>query len=288
MRTALAVLLLVCSVAFSEDDAEVFRFRLTMSGHTDMELDGKRHKVGSETVINYVRRRQGHDVNVICESVAVKNTTDGTVSYEGAMDRQKASFTVPGGKKQFASADSDPALKKTLEASFGPAIAKLELDDNGVETKKSITSDPAAKDFVASGMVTNCLLFHAPYPADKPTWSRAIEYSMLGGGSAIGELNYEKLPASPGDSPNDKQAAVKVIGVIKAPIVRDSAGRIMARNIQMDIQGQQTYDLATKEWIAGAHTATMTFALPDGDRGLTAAKCVLEIKLERVSEPKKR
>jgi hypothetical protein len=218
----------------------------------------------------------------------VKNTSDGVTSYEGAMDRQKAMFTVPGGKKQTTTAESDPALKKTLEASFGPAIAKLELDDSGVETKKTVTSDPAAKDFVASGMVTNCLLFHAPYPADKATWSRPIEYSMLGGGAATGELAYEKLPDSPGDSGSEKQPSVKVTGAIKAPIVRDSAGRIMARNIQMDIQGQQTFDLATKEWIAGSHTATMTFALPDGDRGLTAAKCVMEIKLERVGDAKKK
>ena len=283
---------MVCCGALAADDAETFRFRLTMTGHTDMELDGKRHKIGTETVILYRRMRQGHDVNVVCDSVAVKNSSDGAVSYEGYMDRVKTIFTGQNGKKQELTAEQDPALRKTLEASFGTILAKLELNDDGAPAKQTINNHPAAKDFVASGMVTNCLLFHAPYSTDasKQKWTRAIEYSMLGGGAATGELTYEKQPDSPSEtgSGGDKQPSVKVTGSLKAPTLRDSYGRIMARNVQVDIAGQQTFDLATKEWLAGTLTATVNFSLQDGDRGATTAKSATEIKLERVGDGKKK
>lgn len=289
-----ACVLLTCAAfVHAEDSAEVFRFKLTLTNRADMEIDGKRHKVGTETVINYRRQRQGHDVNVICDSIAVKNTSDGATAYEGYMDRTKTVFTGPNNKKQEITTEQDAALRKTLEASFGTILAKLELDDDGADAKKSINNDPAAKDFVASGMVTNCLLFHAAYPADKPKWTRAIEYSMLGGGAATGELTYEKQAdaasntGSPGDS-SEHLPTVKVTGTLKAPYLRDSFGRIMARNIQVEIQGQQTFDPATKEWISGTHTATVVFSLQDGDRGATAAKSVTEIRLERIGEAKRK
>jgi len=193
-RVAFLVVVAFCVPACAEDGAEALRFRLTMTGRAELELDGKRHKIGSETVINYRHLRQGHDISVVCDSVAVKNTSDGAVSYEGYMDRAKTIFTGQNGKKQELTTDQDPALKKTLEASFGTILAKLELDDDGGVLKQKVNNDPAAKDFVASGMVTNCLLFHAPYPAGKEKWARKIEYSMLGGGTATGELTYEKQP----------------------------------------------------------------------------------------------
>ncbi len=292
-RVSYLLVVLFCAWARAEDGAEALRFRLTMTGRAEMELDGKRHKIGTETIVNYRHLRQGHDVNVVCDSVAVKNSSDGSVSYEGYMDRVKTIFTGQNSKKQELTADQDPALKKTLEASFGTVLAKLELDDDGAIAKQKVNSDPAAKDFVASGMVTNCLLFHAPFPAGKEKWTRNIEYSMLGGGTATGVLTYEKQPdaaassTSPGDAGSERQPSVKVSGTLKAPFIRDSYGRIMARNVEVELQGQQTYDLAAKEWIAGVHTATVVFTLQDGDHGATAAKSVTEIKFERLDAKKK-
>ena len=288
-RIALWLLaLFICAAAVIAAEPQSNEFKLTISGQTEFESDGKKHKVGMETVVRYIRRREGRSVQIVCQTLAVKHWSDGQLTAEGTLDREKMSFTGPDGKRQQQSAANEPELKKTLEASFGTVLAKLELDEDGAEIKQTITGDANAKDVLENGVVTHCLLFHAAFPRDKNSWTRTLEYSAPGGGAATGELKYEKIDNSSYEPAAKDQKTVKVSGALTAPVVRDTARRIMSRNVKMEIQGEQTFDTALQEWTSGSHTATVVYPMQDGDRGATTAKCVMTIRLERVVEDKKK
>ena len=284
------LLLFLTAATCAADSPQDFDYKLTLSGQTEMERDGKKHKIGNDTVVRYTRRRDGkdgHSIQVICQSLAVKHSIDGVVAEDGFMDREKTSLTGSDGRKLEQFAAQEPALKKQLEASFGTVLAKLELDDDGVELKRTVSTDPGAKDVLENGVVMHCLLFHAPYPKDKTMWTRPIEYNMPGGAEASGELKYEKSDDTSYEPSAKNLKTVKVSGSLIAPVVRDSGRRIVARKVKMEIQGEQTFDTELREWVSGAHTATINFPLNDGDRE-TTAKCVMTIKLERVTDAKPR
>jgi hypothetical protein len=285
-RISLFLLVLALTAAARSAEPRTHEFKLTITGQTEFETDGKKHKVGMETVVRYLHRRDGRMVQIVCQSLSVKHTSDGTLTAEGSLDREKMVFLGPDGKRLQQSAANEPELRKTLEASFGTVLAKLELDEDGAEVKKTIVADANAKDVLENGVVTHCLLFHAAFPQSKNAWTRTLEYSMPGGAVAAGELKYEKVESSSAEPAPKDQKTVKVSGALTAPVVRDMARRVMARNVKMEIQGEQTYDTTLQEWVSGTHTATVLYPMQDGDRGATTAKCVMTITLERVAEKK--
>jgi len=272
------LLALIAAAAQAEESPQILRFRLSMTTNTTDESSGKPQKIHNESVIEYARERKGQSVKVSCDSIAIKNTGDGVLGCEALMNRQKLSFTYSDGKKQEHTAEHDPAIKKSLEAKFGTVLATIELDEDGREAKKKLSTDPDAKELVEGGTVTNCLLFHAPFPNQKSPWTRKIEYAAPGGGSLTGELSYEKVSSPGEDAAADKQVTVNVTGTLTADLIRNPSGSQKVKNVKMTIQGEQVYDRELKEWISGTYRATITFPMNN-------VKCEETFKLECLSKP---
>lgn len=256
----LPAILLAASVA-AEETPQVLRYRLSMVTNTTQEASGKTAKIRNESAIEYARERSGQTVKVSCDSIWIKNSSDGVLGCEGVMNRQKQSFTYSDGKKQEHFAENDPAVRKSLEAKFGSVLATLELDEDGRESKKKLSVDPNAKELIEGGTLSNCLLFHAPFPAAKLQWTRKIEYGGSGGDSLSGELTYEKV-VSPGDDPSsDKQVTVKVTGALTAATIHNPSGTQKVKNVKMTIEGEQVYDREIKDWISGNYRASIAFPM---------------------------
>lgn len=272
------VLLAFTSIVMAGEEApQVLRFRISMTTNITVEFDSKTQKIRNESAIEYTRERKGQTVQVLCDSISVKNFTDGALGCEAVMNRQKQLFIYSDGKKDEHLAENEPKVRKSLEAKFGTVLATIELNEDGSEAKRKLTVDPEAKQLIDGGTLSTCLLFHAALPSQKAGWSRKIDFEAPGGGSLTGELKYEKV-TSPGDnSEADKQATVRVTGMLTADKIRNAAGNQMLKDVKMNIDGEQVYDRDLKEWISGTCHATITF--PDNSR-----KCDEVFKLECLSK----
>jgi hypothetical protein len=254
------ILALSATVSAAEETPQVLHFRISMTTNMTIESGSKTQKVHNESATEYTRERKGQTVQVLCDSISVKSSGDGVVSCEGVMNRQKQSFVYSDGKKDEHLAENEPKVRKSLEAKFGSVLATLELNEDGSEAKRKLTVDPDAKELIDGGTLTNCLLFHAPFP-QKANWTRKIEFGAPGGGSLNGELKYEKV-TSPGDNPEaDKQVTIKVTGTLTADTIRNAAGNQKIKGVKMTIEGEQVYDRDLKEWISGTHHASIAFPM---------------------------
>ena len=95
-----------------------------------------------------------------------------------------------------------------------------------------------------------------------------------------GPLTYKKTPGG-----KVGQQLVKVSGTLSPDGLKDRKGNT-TKNGKYIITGQQTYDTARKEWIAGRWAMDIAFTLTNADKEVGRAKGNMTVTFEMLPEKK--
>jgi hypothetical protein len=262
--SALAATLAAAAVAAAQPAAKDPTFRVEAKAKLTMTAGGQEQKIEADAAYEYVWKRDGKEKILLMEGIEVRAVTGGQEVMNARMNR--AGFTnAAGGQKAEVKTETAPAeLKRMLTDSFGAPVCKLEVDATGKEVKRTMLAGPGAAQLVDSGMVANATLFHPPYLADKDEWQAEVAVGT-GNGVAAGKLTYTKVPGGKGGQ------AVKVSGTLSAD-GQKVAGGLAIKGSKYAVAGEQTYDPARKEWVAGRLTMDLAMTLAKEAQDVGSAK----------------
>lgn len=257
-------------------DASEARFKVSVQAKLTMTINGQNEKIEANAAFEYTWKRDGQVKTLVVDGAEVRAIVGGTELMNARMSR--AGFNDIKDGKTVKLEDAPDQLKKLLTDSFGTPVCKLELDAIGKEAKRTILAGPGASQMIDSGMIANALLFHPWYPADQNEWQANMEVSS-GQGLASGQATYTKIPGGKGGQ------AVKVSGTLTADGVKGPNG-LTVKDGKYVVTGEQTYDPARKEWIAGKMTMDVSFKMFQGNTAIGTAKGPLLLNFEMLSAKK--
>jgi hypothetical protein len=254
-------------------------FQVVVDSDIAMSVEGQEQKIVTTTNVLYTLKRTGQKVLVCMDEVQIKASANGRAMMNATMSARKMVTVSDGKTTEISAADAPDDLKSILKDSFGPPLCELELDATGGEIKRKIVAGPGAKRLIDNGVIASARLFHASFPSDKNKWQAPAEVSMGSGGYARGQLDYEKLPGGAAG-----RTAVKVSGTLVSDDFKPAGSPLTLKNNRYAVSGQQTYDAARKEWIAGDMTLQVSFDMAAGEKTVGKAKGTMKVKLTTVGK----
>jgi hypothetical protein len=206
---------------------------------------------------------------------------NGQESVNSFMSREKTRDISKGETEEVRFEDAAEELKNRLRDSFGVPVCKLVVDKSGKEIKRTIVAGPGAKTLIENGMIANALLFHTMFPENQYQWQASSEVSMGNGCYARGKLTYLKQA-------NGKagQTVVKVSGILLNDSFKKPGTRLTIKKVRYVVNGNQTYDLALREWISGKLSFKVSFLMESNDKPLGSAEGMLLVVLETLPSRK--
>ncbi len=255
-------------------------FILQIGSSMDMNIEKNEQKLVTDTDLHYAWDKAEPLQRVLTlQQTGVRVMLNGQPTLNAVLN-QNGTANVEGGKtRNVKVADAPAEVQSMLADSYGPPLCKLTVDANGLEIKRELINKPGAQGQIDNGMVSNCVLFHAPFYADKTTWERPIEMSMGNGGFAKGTLKYTRPtqydPAAPelqvsGTATNEKfqpknNPALTIVGA------------------KYEISGEQAFDPVLQEWTSGTLTLKVSFKLVAQEKEIGTAQGTMVCKLKTQS-----
>jgi hypothetical protein len=251
-------------------------FKFAIVSHLDMDVQGKLQKIDTDSTLTYTWTQKDRERTVRFDSALVKISVDGKQTMNVLMNRHKLTNTS-GGKTEEVPFDKAPEkLKTMLKDSFGEPMCRLQVGENGEEIKRQVVAGPGAKDFLEQGMLANALYFHPPFMKVRDEWSAANEISMGNGAFAKGNLTYKKVPSG-------KQGqAVTVTGTLGNDGFNVPGSPIAIKNAKYIVNGEQTYDPAQREWVAGKLKMNVSFDMTSSDKPFASTKGTMDLDFEKL------
>jgi hypothetical protein len=259
-----------------ETDAQ---FRVGVRAKFTFDEDGDKQKLDADATFDYAWKRSGRVRTLVVESLTTRVVADGEEMINAKMSRAGMFGTKAGRKADVKFEDAPRQLKTMLTDTFGSPICKIEVDETGKETKRTVVAGPGAALLLDYGMIANCTMFHPWYAADKDEWQAVVEVGT-DNGVASGKLTYTKIPGGKGGQ------VVKVKGTLTADGVKGKDGSTI-KDGKYVVSGEQTYDPVRKEWVAGKLTMDVSFKLTEDKRDLGSAQGTMVVTFE-VLHPKKK
>jgi hypothetical protein len=259
----------------AEDKAATRSFKMTLVSELTMDIGGKTQKLNADTGLFYSLQRGDKETTLLFDAIEVKVVSEGKELMNTQMSREKLKTVKDGKTQEVARADAPPELKKMLEDSFGAPICQLVLEKNGKEIKRTVVAGPGAKSLVDNGQIANARFFHALYATGDTKWESPNEISMGNGGYAKGKLTYEKIKGAKAG-----QTKVKVSGRLTADSVTLPGNPLTIKDAKYDVTGDQTYDAAVGDWVAGDLVIQVFYAMEAGGKAVGTAKGTMKVKLE--------
>jgi hypothetical protein len=269
---------LAAGCAAAQPAAQDTKFRVDVRAKLSATIAGQEQKLEADAAYEYTWKRDGKTRTLVVDSAEVRAAADGREMMNARMNREGFSDKKAGAAKEDKTAEAPAELKQLLTDSFGSPICKIELDDTGKELKRTMLAGPGATVLVDSGMVANTRMFHPWYSADKDQWQADMEVST-GNGLATGKATYTKVPGGKGVQ------AVKVSGTLTADGVKGMGGLTIKAG-KYKVEGEQTYDLERKEWVAGKLTMDVTFKMHDGADEIGSVKGTMIVTFALVPQKK--
>lgn len=252
------------------------RFRVGIQAQFTFEEDGEKQKLDADATFDYTWRRSGRVRTLVVESLMARLVADGEEVMNAKMSRAGMFGTKAGRKSDVKYEDAPKQLKTMLTDTFGSPICKLEVDETGKETKRTVVAGPGAAVLLEHGMIANCTMFHPWYAAGEDEWQAVVEVGT-DNGVASGKVTYTKVPGG---------KAVKVKGTLTADGVKGKDG-VTIKAGKYVVAGEQTYDPTRKEWVAGTLTMDVSFKLVENNKDLGTAKGTLTATFEMLPAKKK-
>lgn len=268
-------------VALSKGKEASFSYQARITSRITMKIQGPEQKLEAETTFRYTWKRSQRESTLILDAAHVKAKQNGKELMNTFMSREKLKNISKGQIEEVRFEDAGEELKKMLRDSFGVPVCKLVTDKSGKEVKRTIVAGPGAKTLIENGMIANALLFHTMFPQDKNEWQASNEVSMGNGGYARGKLTYLKQADGKAG-----QTIVKVSGILSNDAFKQPGTRLTIKNARYVVSGNQTYDLALREWIAGKLSFEVSFLMESNDRPLGSAEGMMHVVLEMLPSGK--
>lgn len=274
---SLAALALGARARAAEPEAAGHSFKMTLASRMDMDAQGQKQKIDGDTELRYTWQRGGRERTLRFDATAAKMSVDGrevmntTMSRAGVVNvRQVTKEEVPFDK-------APPEVQKQLQDSFGAPVCKVQVDEEGKEVKRMVIAGPGARALVDNGMIANALLFHPPFPAGRDEWQADAELSMGNGGYAKGRLTYQKVPGGKGGQ------AVKVSGTLTNDGFLLPGTPLAFKAARYVVSGEQTYDAAQQDWVAGKLTIDVSFQMTLNNQPAGSAKGTMAVTFEKLA-----
>jgi hypothetical protein len=265
-----------------EKEGKEVKFRIFTDARLTMTVGGKEQKVHADADAHYSWTTEGKTRTLALESLRARAVVEGKEVMDTKMSRAGMFGTAQGKSIDLRFEDAPEARKRQLTDSFGSPLCKIELDESGNETKRTVVAGPGASVVIDTGTVANCTLFHPRYAADADEWRSDAEVS-IGHGLAKGTLTYKKSPGGKGG-----KQTVKVTGTLAADGVKlPGGGGVVVDEGRYAVKGEQTYDPDRREWVAGRLAMDVSFKLTRNGQDLGTAKGTLTATFEVVEGRKK-
>ncbi|HTN74302.1 MAG TPA: hypothetical protein VL096_03615 [Pirellulaceae bacterium] len=247
-----------------------------------IKVEATNQDMVADTMYRYAWLPEDKTESLIVDYQQVKVAVNKNVLLDSLLTRDKLVELKAGAKVSTPIAELPPAVQARLKAAYGTPLCKRTLDENGLEIKREVVAGPDAKLMIDNGVITNALLFHPPFYADKSKWESPLEFSMGNGGFAKGKLTYVLEPNS-----DPKQPVFKVYGSAALASHRQPGPVVMfAKDAAYEITGEQTYDTATKQWISGKMKVEISFRLDTEEKEIGSAAGNMDITFKRVPAEK--
>ncbi len=249
--------------------AEPQTFKVFLDSQVTMEMLGNSSAVDAQTTVVYDWSQQASTRSLAIQSLGMKVNVDGSLVSEISMSREGL-VDLSSGQPVETKYDGAPAELQTMLAdTFGPPLLEIEVDAQGVETKRTMLAKEGAHSWVDSDIHLSCLIFHPPYVEGHDQWEHDAAVSMGNGVVATGKLTYTRVP--------DAQVpTVKVTGTLGAKDAKMANG-VVVTDATYVADGEMTYDPAVHEWVTGKlhFDCNMTMAVPTGDSGTSKGTMAL-------------
>ncbi len=257
----------VLSVGFHSLGAQekVLPFKIELDSQMEITEGEKKQKIDAKTTLEYRWTAKGTERSLSYDSTHVVLQFDGKPSMDTKMSREKIINGLGDQKKETPFAECKAEQQLLLKDSYSSPLCKLQRDANGVETKREIIAGEGAKTQIDNGMVANAVLFHAPFVADKMDWETDREISMGNGGFAKGKLAYKKSAENPN--------LIAVSGQLANKSFKMPVGPLTIAEATYSLQGEQTFDAAVGDYVAGKYVIEIAFDILDAEmKKLATAK----------------
>ncbi len=257
------------------DSQTTHSFQLAVTSSITSDMQGVKHVADTETTLCYTLRRKGREATLTFDEIRLKAKGDGRELQDDAVSRAKYKEKSQGKTREIALEDAPDELKKMLQDSFGVPVCKLLLDEHGKELKRTVVARPGAKFLIEGGQIANGRLFHPPFLPDRDKWQETREVSMGGPNVyARGVLTYEKKATKTG------RTTVKVSGTLTNDRAKPEGLPFAYKNARYEVSGEQTYDAARQEWVAGNLLFQLSFQVETEGRPVKTVKGTMRLKLE--------
>ncbi|UCH93498.1 MAG: hypothetical protein JSV88_24945 [Candidatus Aminicenantes bacterium] len=268
-------------VALSDGKEAIFYYQIRITSRMTMKIQGLEQKLEADTTLRYTWKRSDQESTLIFDAAHVKAKKNGQELMNTFMSREKLRNISKGETEEVRLEDAAEDLKNMLQDSFGVPVCKLVVDKSGKEIKRTIVAGPGAKTLIENGMIANALLFHTRFPENQHEWQASSEVSMGNGGYARGKLTYLKQT-------NGKagQTIVKVSGILLNDDFRQPGTKLTIKAARYVVSGNQTYDLALREWISGKLSFEVSFLMESNDKPLGSAEGMILVILETLPSRK--
>jgi hypothetical protein len=265
--------------AADSNKGPAYTFDLVITATMESRRTGKIQKMKANTEVRYTWQRVDRERTLSFDSMKLSTNLDGVETMDALLSRDKFMFKEGGDTREVAYADAPQKLKAQMEATFGSAVCKLLVDEDGKELKRTVLARKEAQSLIANGAITNAVLFHPPHPSGKKRWEVDGEFTMGNGAYAKGILTYRKR-AETGAREQYEVKGTLTKDKVKGP------GTLATKNVRYLVSGTNTYDTAVHEWVAGRLTADVSFEIVDGDKVMVNSKGTLVVTFKMVPPAK--
>lgn len=270
-----ALLSLTPALAQGGDERPARRYRVEYESEMTMDLrqaGGDTMEVLATTEFEYAFSA-GARFDVTVERMAVVTSMNGNENMNVSLGRDGLRVVEGGQVREVPYEEADPATRAMIEDGYRHPVATIEVDAEGRERSRALSTRPGARDSLESGSVVNARMFHAPFPADGERWEAEREFSMGSGNVARGALTYTRGAAGP-----DGRVPVTVSGTLKGA---GRQGPLEIRDAVYRVEGTQTFDPALGDWAAGELKIELSMDMLRGGRKLCSATGTILATLER-------
>jgi hypothetical protein len=233
-------------------------FQLTITSKLDLELTDAKVKVQTETSghVRYYWVSRGRDRELYLESIEHTGTMNGQQLRYELITGEKYVFLDCGRKREIPLETAAEPVKTRIIDGFYYPLCRLTLDKDGKEVDRVVSSRPGAKYHVDAGQVARGTLFHPPFPKDESEWTAVATWPIGTGGLAEGKLTYKKKGAVEKDL-----QTVEVAGALVSAEFKDPVEPFTSKDVRYVVRGEQTFDMARREWVSGKWTVDVSFKL---------------------------
>jgi hypothetical protein len=255
----LATTLIALTAAADDEPKRPTAYRVTVDGNMKITTSlGPTVVRRTQAQYDYRMLRREGGVDVALDRFGLRVLANGQEMEFVDMSRSRAVVRRAALDLDVRREDAPPRLLRMFEQ-FDPPLAQIQLNADGSEaSRKTKDADGPAVEARALDLAR---LFHPRFPEDESKWEAPVVMAFGRFQHSTGALRYTKQ--KPDEKSKNSLVQVDVTGFLKVEGKHDLAE---IQRGAYKVAGRQTYDPATKDWVAGRLVVTAGFeaVMPSG------------------------